>query len=63
MQNIKIVRKSIVAKKQIAKGEIFNEENITTKRPDTGISAKNWHKILGKKSKFNFKKDEQIKIK
>ena len=33
MKNIYVVRKSIVAAKEIHKGELFNEDNITTKRP------------------------------
>jgi N,N'-diacetyllegionaminate synthase len=59
--NIKVVRKSIVANLDIKKGDFFNEKNITTKRPGTGISPMKWKKILGKKAKKNFKKDEIIK--
>jgi len=62
LKNIKVVRKSIVAAKEIKKGEIFSKENISTKRPATGISASKWDKILGIRSKYNFKKDEQIKL-
>ncbi len=61
-QNLNIARKSIVAKNNIYKGEIFNEHNITTKRPGTGISAINWNKVIGKKSKKNYKMDDLIKI-
>lgn len=56
------LKKSIVAKKNILKGSIFNKDNLTTKRPGNGISPIKWYKILGKKAKKNFLKDEQIKI-
>ena len=61
-KNIAIVRKSIVASKNIKKGEIFTNENLTTKRPGTGISPMMWDKLIGQKSKKNFKKDQQIKL-
>lgn len=59
--NSKIVRKSIVAKEKISKGEKFSEKNLTTKRPGTGISAIDWPKLIGKKSKKFFKVNELIK--
>lgn len=62
MANAKIVRKQIVAKKNIFKGEKFSNDNIATKRASKGISASNWDKIIGKRSKFNFKKNKNIKI-
>ena len=60
LKNKKIVRKSIVANKFIARGEKFTEKNLTTKRPGYGKSPMNWNKIIGKKSKKNYKKDEII---
>jgi N,N'-diacetyllegionaminate synthase len=62
-KNIQMVRKSIVAKENISKGDYFTEDNITTKRPGTGLSPMDWQKIIGKKSIKDFKKDELIKIK
>ena len=61
-KNIKIVRKSIVALKEIKKNEKFNFSNIICKRPGTGISPIFFKKIIGKKAKINFKKDDFIKI-
>lgn len=61
-RNIGIVRKSIVAKCDIMAGEMFTENNITTKRPGTGISPMNWNEIVGKKAKRNFNQDELIEI-
>ena len=60
LKNLKIVRKSIVAKDNIKKGEVFSEENITTKRPALGINPMNWKKTLGKKAKKNYYKDDFI---
>ena len=62
LENLKYVRKSIVAKKFIRKGELFSKRNITTKRPGYGLSAKYYNKILKKKSKYFFKIDDLIKI-
>ena len=56
-----LVRKSIVAKKQIRKGEKFSLDNLTAKRPGTGISPMKFKFYINKKSKKNFKKDELIK--
>jgi len=60
-KNIFLVRKSIVAKKDIKKNEIFSKKNLTAKRPGNGICASNYLKLLGKKSKFDFKKNDKIK--
>ncbi len=61
-KNINVVRKSVVAKITIQKGERFTEENITTKRPGTGISPMRWNEILGKVAKKEFQKNEQIEL-
>lgn len=58
----KLVRKSIVAKTFIDKGDLFTDKNITCKRPLGGISSKNWYKVLGKKAKKTFKVDQFIKL-
>ncbi|MEM0486371.1 MAG: N-acetylneuraminate synthase [Thermoplasmata archaeon] len=61
-KNINIARKSIVAKRDIKAGEIFTEENITTKRPRTGMDPMRWKEIIGKVAKRDFKKDEELEI-
>jgi len=58
--NLKFSRKSIVAKKNIKKGERFSIKNITTKRPGIGLSPMLWNKVLKKKSNKNFNKDDLI---
>lgn len=60
--NIKIVRKSIVAKKPILKGERFAEENLTVKRPGTGISPMEWDNVIGQVAKRDFQTDEIISL-
>ena len=61
-KNMIIARKSIVAFKAIKKGEIFSEENITTKRPGNGISPMRWNEVLGMRAQQDFEEDELIKI-
>lgn len=58
--NITVARKSIVAKRDIMKGEILTEENITTKRPGNGISPMKWFDVLGTSAVRNFGEDELI---
>ncbi len=60
--NIVPARKSIYASKNIQKGEKFSELNLTTKRPQKGIKASSWQKVLKKKSNYNFKKNQLIKL-
>ena len=59
-KNIVIARKSIVARKNIRKGEIFTEENITCKRPGNGISPMEWYDVLGTTAVRDFEEDELI---
>lgn len=61
-KNISIARKSIVAKREILKGEIFSDNNITAKRPGTGISPMRWDEVTGKAAVKDFEKDELISI-
>lgn len=56
-----VARKSIVAKRNIKKGEVYTTENITTKRPGNGISPMYWYDILGTKAQENFEEDQLIK--
>ncbi|MDR2646013.1 MAG: N-acetylneuraminate synthase [Holosporaceae bacterium] len=60
LKNISIVRKSIVAKRDIKKGEIFSEENLTTKRSGNGISPMQWDEIIGTFALKDYLEDELI---
>ncbi len=59
-KNRDVMRKSIVAKTSIKAGDTFTKENITTKRPGTGINPMIWNKLIGKIAKNDFEPDEFI---
>ena len=59
-KNIAVARKSIVAKTRIKMGDILTENNITVKRPGTGISPMKWFEVLGTKAVKDFDEDELI---
>jgi len=61
-KNIIAVRRSIVAKTAIKKGELFTAENITTKRPCTGISPMDWDQVINTNAKRDFVSDEIIEL-
>ena len=59
-KNCAVARKSIVAKCKIQKGETFTEENLTVKRPGTGISPMKWYDVLGTQAERDYEADEII---
>ena len=61
-KNRKAARKSIVAAKKIKAGEIFTIQNLTTKRPGTGISPMSWNEIIGTRASRDFEEDELITL-
>ncbi len=61
-KNIEIARKSIVAKCDIGKGEILSGENLTVKRPGSGISPMSWESVIGTAAIRDFAKDELIEL-
>jgi len=60
LKNKPIAHKSIVAARNIRQGEPFTEENLTVKRPGTGISPMRWDKIVGRTATRNYATDEAI---
>lgn len=60
LTNMETIRKSIVAKHDIQKGQVLTNDNLTTKRPGKGITPMEWDNIVGTKAKKNFKRDELI---
>ncbi len=62
LQNSKFVRKFLVAKEEIKKGDRFTEKNLTCKRSGGGISPFLFNKLKNKFSKRNYIKDQVIKI-
>ena len=61
-KNIKIARTSIVASREIKKGEKFTSNNLAIKRPGNGISPMKIFKIIGKIAKKKFLEDELVKL-
>jgi N,N'-diacetyllegionaminate synthase len=61
IKNMPTARKSIIAKNPIKKGEKFSENNLTVKRPGTGISPMEWDDIVGKPSNCNYEMDDLIR--
>lgn len=60
LKNKPIARKSIVAARNIRKGESFTEEILTVKRPGDGISPMRWNKVIGQVAQKDYKEDELI---
>ncbi len=59
----KKLRKSIVARINIRKGDMLTEENVTVKSPGTGLSPEYWYDVIGKKAIKDLKKDDFILLK
>lgn len=62
IRNMQTARKSIVAGRPICKGEVFSAENITTKRPGTGMSPMRWDEVIGRQATRDYVPDEQISL-
>ncbi|WP_075590620.1 N-acetylneuraminate synthase [Labilibacter marinus] len=62
LKNRKVARKSIVAAKEISKGDLFTEDNLDVKRPGTGLSPMNWDEVIGKIAPKDFNIDELITL-
>jgi N,N'-diacetyllegionaminate synthase len=61
-QNIPVVRKSLVAVKQIHAGELFSAENVGVKRPGTGLNPMRWDEVIGRRSVRDFSVNELIEL-
>lgn len=62
LKNMAVARKSIIASCRIRKGEFFSENNLTVKRPGTGISPMRWFEVLGQRASKDFEEDELIEL-
>lgn len=60
--NIEVARKSIVAARDICRGEILTEENITVKRPGNGLSPMLWDSVIGTAAVADFPYDSLITL-
>lgn len=59
-RNMTAARKSIVAARKITQGEVFTEDNLTTKRPGDGIGPMRWFEVIGQKAPKDFEQDEKV---
>ena len=59
-KNKPIARKSLVAAKPIKTGERFTPDNLTAKRPGTGISPMRWDEMMGRPATRDYDADELI---
>jgi N-acetylneuraminate synthase len=62
LRNRSVARKSLVARRAIRAGEPFSAENLTAKRPGTGISPMRWDDVLGRPAARDFAPDELISL-
>lgn len=62
LPNREVARKSIVAARHIAQGEPLTDENLTAKRPGSGISPMRWEEVVGTAAIRDFQPDELIEI-
>lgn len=60
IKNRQVARKSIIAMKDIRKGEVYSEGNISTARPGHGISPMMWHSVLGQLAHKDYKAGDLI---
>lgn len=60
--NIEVARKSIVATKFIRKGDVLSEDNLTVKRPGSGVSPMLWDSVIGTIAVADFLPDQPIEI-
>ena len=59
-KNKDTARKSIVATSNIIKGEEFGSENLSIKRPGSGISPMRWYELIGQVAQKDYQSDELI---
>ncbi|MCM3143723.1 N-acetylneuraminate synthase [Brevibacillus sp. MER 51] len=61
-KNKSVARKSLVAAKTIKKGDKFTTENVTSKRPGTGISPMLYWECIGKVADRDYEEDDAIQL-
>ena len=61
-KNKPVARKSLVAKQRIKAGDVFGDQNITAKRPGTGISPMRLDEVIGRIAPRDFAEDELIEL-
>lgn len=62
IKNRPVVRKSLVAARNIRTGEAFSPENVTAKRPGSGILPMRWDEIIGRIANRDYSTDELLNL-
>ena len=60
LDNVAAARKSIVAARRIAAGETLGPDNLTVKRPGTGLSPLRWDDVVGLRASRSYQPDDAI---
>lgn len=60
IKNRLVARKSIVASRSILRGEILGDENLSTKRPGSGLTPMLWDAICGQTAARDYEPNELI---
>lgn len=60
LRNMPVARKSIVAARAVRAGDLFTVDNLTCKRPGTGLSPMLWDKIIGTRAQRDYAADELL---
>ena len=60
LANRPVVRRSLVAARPIAKGEMFSKDNLTAKRPGTGLDPMRYWELLGREARRDYAVDSLI---
>lgn len=61
-KNRDIARKSIIAARDIAQGEVLRETDLIVMRPGTGISPMRWNEVIGRIAIRDFRKGDCIEL-
>ena len=61
-RNKPVARKSLIASRTIKEGDTFSAQNVTTKRPGTGISPMRWDEVIGRVALRDYSADELIEL-
>lgn len=60
LNNLAVVRKSIVCARPIKCGEVLTEDMLTTKRPGNGINPMFWEQVIGKSANRDYEEDDVL---
>lgn len=60
LPNRLVARKSIMARRDIAAGELLSAENLVARRPGDGISPMRWDDLIGTRATRDYKANEKI---